>query len=262
MLRFYSSVTVYFRLLPIDRYPVTNTTPEHPAPKKQSPFIDLIVSILLPSVILMKLSGDDKLGPTGALILALAFPVGWGLYDLAKNGTKNYVAILGVVSVLLTGSIGLLKLDAQWLAVKEAAIPLCIGLGILIANFFGFPLIRKLLYNPTVMRIDRVDEALESRGNQEKFTQRLDRANTFFACTFFFSAIANYVLAKKIVVSESGTEEFNNELGRMTLLSYPVIAIPSMIMMFAIFYYIWRTINTLTDLKLEQVIVGGEDAEK
>lgn len=240
---------------------MTNTNPEDSKPKKQSPFIDLIVSILLPSLILMKLSGDDKLGPTGALVFALAFPIGWGLYDLAKNGTKNYVAILGVVSVLLTGSIGLLKLDAQWLAVKEAAIPLCIGLGILIANFFGFPLIRKLLYNPTIMRIDRVDEALASRGNKEKFTQRLDRANTFFACTFFFSAIANYVLAKKIVVSESGTEDFNNELGRMTLLSYPVIAIPSMLMMFAIFYYIWRTINTLTDLKLEQVIVGGEENE-
>ena len=113
MLRFYSSVTVYFRLLPIDRYPVTNTTPEHPAKKKQSPFIDLIVSILLPSVILMKLSGDDKLGPTGALILALAFPVGWGLYDLAKNGTKNYVAILGVVSLCCRSVVRLLRLELR-----------------------------------------------------------------------------------------------------------------------------------------------------
>lgn len=243
---------------------MTETDSSSPTPqpaKKQSPFVDLIVSILLPSIILMKLSGDDKLGPTGALILALSFPIVWGLYDLFKNGTRNYVAILGVVSVLLTGSIGLLKLDAQWLAVKEAAIPLCIGLGILIANFFGFPLIRKLLYNPAIMQVDRVEEALKSRGNETKFTQRLDRANTLFACTFFFSAVANYVLAKVIVKSDTGTEAFNNELGRMTLLSYPVIAIPSMIMMFAIFYYIWRTINKLTDLKLEQVIVGGETSD-
>jgi len=179
-----------------------------------------------------------------------------------KNGVKNYVAILGVVSVLLTGSIGLLKLDAQWLAVKEAAIPLCIGIGVLVANFLGFPLIRKLLYNPSVMRVDRVDEVLQARGNQQQFLQRLDRANILFACTFFFSAVANYVLAKMIVKSASGTEAFNNELGRMTLLSYPVIAIPSMIMMLAIFYYIWRTISKLTDLKLEQVIVGGEEEEK
>jgi len=210
----------------------------------------------------MKFSGEDQLGPTGALILALSFPILWGLYDLLKNGVKNYVAILGVVSVLLTGSIGLLKLDAQWLAVKEAAIPLCIGIGVLVANFLGFPLIRKLLYNPSVMRVDRVDEVLQARGNQQQFLQRLDRANILFACTFFFSAVANYVLAKMIVKSASGTEAFNNELGRMTLLSYPVIAIPSMIMMLAIFYYIWRTISKLTDLKLEQVIVGGEEEEK
>lgn len=220
-----------------------------------------MVTIIIPSIILMKLSGDDKLGPTGALLLALSFPVLYGLYDLIKNGVKNYLAVLGVVSVLLTGSIGLLKLDAQWLAIKEAAIPLCIGLGVLVANFFGFPLIRKLLYNPGIMRVDRVDEALVARGNQQQFFQRLDKANTFFACTFFFSAIANYVLAKMIVKSDSGTEAFNNELGRMTLLSYPVIAIPSMIMMLAIFYYIWRTISKLTDLKLEQVIVGGEEDE-
>ncbi len=96
--------------------------------------MDLIVSIVLPSVILMKFSGEDQLGPSGALVLALSFPIAWGLYDLFKNGVKNYVAILGVVSVLLTGSIGLLKLDAQWLAVKEAAIPLCIGIGVLVAN--------------------------------------------------------------------------------------------------------------------------------
>jgi hypothetical protein len=67
------------------------------------------------------------------------------------------------------------------------------------------------------------------------------------------------VLAKVIVKSDSGTEAFNNELGRMTLLSYPVIAIPSMIMMVAIFYYIWSTIRKLTDLKLEQIIVGAEE---
>ena len=218
-----------------------------------------MVSIILPSIILMKFSGEDKLGATGGLLVALSFPIIWGLYDFVKNGTKNWVALLGVVSVLLTGSIGLLKLDAQWLAVKEAAIPLLIGVGILVANYFGFPLIRKLIYNPAIVNVDRVNEAIQLRGNEQQFKTRLDRANTFFACTFFFSAVANYVLAKTIVTSDSGTEAFNNELGRMTLLSYPVIAIPSMIMMLAVFYYIWRTINKLTDLSLEQVIVGGED---
>ena len=64
----------------------------------------------------------------------------------------------------------------------------------------------------------------------------------------------NYVLAKWIVVSPSGTQAFNEELGRMTLVSYPVIAIPSMIMMMLIFYYLWRTIRRLTGYTLEEVM--------
>lgn len=51
-----------------------HTRAEH----KPRPLIDLAVSILIPSLILMKLSGEDRLGADGALLLALAFPLGWG----------------------------------------------------------------------------------------------------------------------------------------------------------------------------------------
>jgi len=64
----------------------------------------------------------------------------------------------------------------------------------------------------------------------------------------------NYVLAKWIVISPSGSTAFNEELGRMTLVSYPMIAIPSMIMMIAIFYYLWRSIRRLTGYTLDEVL--------
>jgi len=210
----------------------------------------------------MKFSSEEQLGPTTALIVALAFPIGYGLYELMFNAKRNYMALLGVVSVLLTGGIGLLKIDAQWLAVKEAAIPLCIGIGVLVANKLGYPLIRKLLFNPTLMNVDRIEEELDKNQTRQEFDLRLDRANTLLAGTFLFSAVMNYFLAKLIVTSESGSAAFNEELGRMTLLSYPVIAIPSMIMMLAIFWFIWRTVNKMTGLSLEQVMVGGDDDEK
>lgn len=226
--------------------------------KKSNPFLDIVISILVPSVILMRMSGDDKLGPTMALIVALAFPLGYGLYELFVNNNRNGVAVLGVISVLLTGGIGLFKIDAKWLAVKEAAIPLCIGIGVLVAAKFGYPLVRKLLFNPAVLNVERINGELESKQNSREFESKLDRANTFLAGTFFFSAVMNYFLAKIIVKSESGSTAFNEELGRMTLLSYPVIVVPSMIMMICIFYYIWRTIKNLTGLKLEEVLVADE----
>ncbi len=71
----------------------------------------------------------------------------------------------------------------------------------------------------------------------------------------------NYFLAKLIVTSVSGSAAFNEELGRMTLLSYPVIAIPSMVMMLAIFWFIWRTVNRLTGLTLEEIMVSEASAE-
>ena len=226
--------------------------------EKPRPIVDLLISIVIPSVILMKFSGADDLGPTWALIIALAFPVCYGLYDLLFEGKRNFVAVLGVVSVLLTGGIGLLKIDAQWLAVKEAAIPLCIGIGVLVASKLGFPLVRKLLFNPSIMNVEKIDEALGKRNNREKFENSLDRANTLFAGTFLFSAVMNYFLARYIVRSESGTAAFNEELGRMTLLSYPVIAIPSMVMMMAIIWFIWRTVKQLTGLTLEEVMVADK----
>jgi hypothetical protein len=72
--------------------------------------------------------------------------------------------------------------------------------------------------------------------------------------TFFFSAVMNYILARWIVTSPAGSAAFNEQLGQLTLLSYPMIAIPSMVMMLAIFYYLWRTIHGMTGLALEDIV--------
>ena len=226
------------------------TTPDH----QPRPWIDLLVSIVIPSVILMKFSGDEHLGSVNALILGLAFPLGWGLFELIRYQKKNFIALLGLISVGLTGGIGLLELDAGWLAIKEAAVPAVIGLAVLISTRTKYPLVRTLLYNPNVLDVDKIHASLEERGSVDEFEERLMKASYFFAGTFLFSSIMNYVLAKWIVVSPSGTQAFNEELGRMTLVSYPMIAIPSMVMMMLIFWYLWRTSRRLTGHTLEEVM--------
>lgn len=221
---------------------------------KPRPLIDLLLSIVIPSVILMKLSGNDELGASNALIVALAFPIGWGLYELIRFKVTNYIALLGLVSVLLTGSIGLMELDTQWLAVKEAAIPALLGIAVLISAQLGYPLIKTLLYNPKVLNTERIALILRERGHDEAFEARLLNATYLLSGTFFFSAVMNYLLATWIVTSPSGSAAFNEELGRLTLISYPVIAIPSMVMMLAIFYFLWRSVHSLTGLKLEEML--------
>ncbi|MBJ7537668.1 VC0807 family protein [Marinomonas transparens] len=222
---------------------------------KPRPMVDLIVSVVLPSFILMKLSGEDELGVSGGLILALAFPLGWGVFELIKHKKFNFIALLGLVSVLLTGSIGLFELDNKWLAIKEAAIPAIIGIAVLVSSFTPYPLVRALLFNASVMDVDMIKQKLEENRSTVAFEKKMMRATYFVAGSFAFSAVMNYVLAKWIVTSPAGTEAFNEELGQMTLYSYPMIALPSMVMMMAIFYYLWRSINKATGLKLEDLMV-------
>jgi len=230
--------------------PNTSSVSDH----KPRPWIDLLVSIIIPSVILMKFSGDEYLGSVNALIIGLAFPLGWGLFELIRYGKKNFIALLGIISVTLTGGIGLLELDAGWLAIKEAAVPAVIGLAVLVSTRTRYPLVRTLLYNPNVLDVDKIQKTLVEKDKVAEFEARLLNASYFFAATFLFSSIMNYVLARWIVTSDAGTQAFNEELGRMTLVSYPMIAIPSMVMMMLIFWYLWRTISRLTGYKLEQVM--------
>lgn len=227
------------------------------AAKKPNPLIEIAVTIIVPAIVLMKLSGDDRLGSLRALLLALAFPLAWGLWDGYKRRKLNWLSVLGVVSTLLTGGIGLLALDAQWLAVKEAAVPSLIGLVILGSAWTQSPLIRLLVFNATLFDVDRVHKALEEKHNTAAFEQRLRAGTIMLAGTFFFSAVANYILARWVVHSPAGTQAFNEELGRLTLLSYPVIAVPSMLMMMALMFWLARGAKSLTGLDLGDMMQGG-----
>ncbi len=188
-----------------------------------------------------------------ALVVALLFPIIYGGMDLVRNKKFNFISALGFISVLLTGGIGLLELDTRWLALKEALIPGLIGLAVLGSTFTRYPLMQKLVLNDTVLNLSLINERLKENGQSEAFERCLMSSNYLFASTFAFSSAMNYFLATWIVTSPSGTAAFNEELGKMTLYSYPMIAIPSMLMMFGIFYYIWRQIRAMTSLETEQI---------
>lgn len=224
-------------------------------PKKPNALLEIGITIIVPAVILMKLSGADNLGPLRALLLALAFPLAWGLWDGWKRRRLNWLSVLGVISVLLTGGIGLLQLDARWLAVKEAAVPGAIGLAVLASAWTRQPLIRILVFNADLFDVERVHKSLADRGTEAAFETQLRQGTVLLAGTFFFSSVANYILARWIVISPAGTEAFNQELGRLTLLSYPVIALPSMVMMIVLMFWLARGAKRLTGLELEEMML-------
>ena len=105
--------------------------------------------------------------------------------------------------------------------------------------------------------VERINSALVAKGNATAFEKRLRQGTIMLAATFLFSAVANYLLARWVVTSPAGTEAFNQELGRLTLLSYPIIAIPSMLMMMGLMFWLAREAKTLTGMAMGDMLQGG-----
>jgi len=217
---------------------------------QSSSWLDLIFNIALPSLIMMKGSGEDQLGPVWGLVIALAFPLGYGLYDFIKKRKINFFSILGLVSILLTGGISLLKLNPHWIAVKEAAIPGVLGLVVLISLKTKTQLIRKILLNDNIFDTGLIESALQSKNNEAKFEKRLIHATYLLSLSFFVSSLLNYVLAKVLLKSEPGTVGYTEELGKMTAMSYPVIVLPSLLMMGFALWFLFSGIKKLTGLEI------------
>ncbi len=222
--------------------------------KKENIFINILINIVIPTVILSKFSGEDDLGVKWAIIVALAFPIIYGLNDIRYRGKFNFFSALGIISIALTGGMALLKLPPQYIMIKEAAIPAIFAIVTLVSLKTPYPLVRTLLFNDKILQIDKVNHALATKGTQKEFDKALVNASYLVTLSFVVSSILNFVLAKMLLLSEPGTEAFNAELAKMQALSFPVIAIPAtMVMMFALFY-LFKKIKALTALELEEII--------
>ena len=232
----------------------SETHSDKPAEKQESLLLNLLCNIILPTLILTKLSNEDYLGIKLAIIVALAFPLIYGLHDFITRGKLNFFSGLGVVSVSLTGGISLLEMDAIYIAIKEASIPGVLGVATLLSLKTSQPLIHTLLLNDKVFDVGRINQALDSNDSQSEFDQLLISASWILACSFFLSSLLNYLLAVIILTAEPGTVAFNEQLGKMTALSFPVIALPAMAVMMGNIFYLFRGIKKLTGLELENIV--------
>ena len=219
---------------------------------------NLAFNIIIPVLIMTKLSGEDNLGPAWSIVLALIFPIGFGLWDLKQSGKVNAFSILGIISVILTGGISLLKLPAEYIAIKEATIPALIGLAVLITQRTSKPLLKVFVLNEQIVNWQNLNQSLANTGTHALFEKKMAISSYIVAGSFFLSAALNYILAKVILVSPPGTTEYTEELGRMTALSYPVIVIPSMLMLLAALWYIFAQIKKLTGQDLDHFLADSK----
>ncbi len=229
-------------------------------PKPENLWLNLIFNVALPTAIQSWGSGDKGFGPKWGLIVALLFPLAYGIHDFVVRRRFNFISVLGFASVLITGGFGLLKLDVFWFAVKDGILPLLIGAAIFLSIRTKAPLVKEMLYNPQLIDVERVDIALTERGEQEGFERLLRRASYLLTVAMLLSAVLNYSFARHIIRSPSGTEAFNQELAKMHWISLAGLSLPVMAMMM---YALWRLLSgleSITGLTLDEIL--RQPAEK
>jgi hypothetical protein len=224
-----------------------------PAHKRENIWINLILNVVLPSLLLTK--GGKWLEPAPLLITALSMPLIYGIYDFIARKKVNMFSIIGFVSVLITGAVGLFEnIPTRWIAIKEAAVPLLFGIAIIGSSFTKKPLIRSLLFSPELFDVELIENSLDEKGTRKDFEKVISSCTGWVVGSFVLSAILNYALAVWLVKSPSGTEAFNQEIGKMTALSWPVIALPTTAVMMVALMKLMKGIESATGHVLDDVL--------
>ena len=238
---------------------------------KENLLINFAFNIILPILILRK--GDDWFGGligkvvnqsidstlVASILLAFAvsFPVGYGLYDFARRKKWNFFSILGAISALLTGGIGLIPGGSVTMfAIKEAALPALLGLFTICTINTKRPLVKMFLYNPEIFEVNRINDLLSKNGTTVQFHLLLTKCTWLLGITFILSAALNYFLARLIVITEPHIDKnaFNDEIGAMMGWSFPVISLPSMLISGYALWLLIRGIKKLTGLNMEDAM--------
>jgi uncharacterized protein YqhQ len=168
---------------------------------------------------------------------------------------------LGLTNVLFTGGLALMGLNGFWFAIKEAAFPSLVGLFVFGSAFSKKPFIKTLFLNPALMKVDLLEERLEQNNKKAEFNEHMKMATLWLSLSFVFSAVCNFVLAKRIFTNidptlapEAQSIILNEQIAKMTTWSMAVIMVPSIIFLLGIFWYILKGVKNYSGLSTEELL--------
>jgi hypothetical protein len=228
---------------------------------KENPLLNLVINILLPVMILNK--GAKYMDARWTLALALSLPLIYGIQDYVRRGHKNYVSLLGIVNIALTGSLALMSLQGIWFCLKEAMLPAILGILVIASAWTKNPAAQMMFCNPQVMNMPLIEEKLAAFMRTVEFEALLKRTTLWLSLSFFISGVLNFALAYHIFVdidpSLAGSARdqiLNEQIARMTWMGFAVIALPLMVFSGTLIYLFLRKLSALTELPINSLIKG------
>lgn len=261
-------------------FPFQATMSRSPADKDGHPLANLLINVLLPVLVLGVLSKDPALqkeprlwhiGPMAAMIVALSLPIGYGVWFVVRRRKVNTFSLLGVASVLLTGGLtlylwnsnGTVKPHAGLLfSIKEAIMPLILGVVIWWSKRTDTPLIRVFLYHDGIFDIGRIEAKVAERNASARYEEILGRATRLFAASFFLSALLNLIFVQWFFrgfdpQAVDAFEQFNAIVSRVMGWGLLVIGVPVLAFMILTVKRLTADLAALTEMKEGEILLQG-----
>ncbi len=224
-----------------------------------NPLYNILFNILLPVIILNQATAH--LGAPQALVLALSIPIAYGLWDLVQKKKTNWMSVLGIFNVLLTGGLALMHLEGIWFAVKEAAFPLILGAAVCASAFSKKPFLKTVVFQPHALNVDNILNALPADQGIHKLESHFRTSTLLFSGSFLISSALNFALAYRIfsdipaeILEPQRSVILNDQIAKMTSLSFVVIVLPLMLVSALVMWYLLNGIKKLTALEWPQIL--------
>ena len=154
-----------------------------------------------------------------------------------------------------------MHLQGMWFAVKEAAFPGLMAIGVAITARSKKPLVATLFCNPQILNMDVIDKILGEKNLQAPFLKLQQQTTLWLATSFVISSLLNYLIALRVFLPVDTTlsaiaqsEILNGQIAKMTGLGFTAIAAPMMVFTGFILYFFLKKVGQMTGLEIEQII--------
>ena len=194
----------------------------------------------------------------GGEVQRVAVGVGESDGDLDRG-----VAVLGLVAVIVTGGLGLLKLPAFWFGIKEIAVPVLIGIAFPLSHRWGKPIISSMLFAPHLINERALRAALDTPEKQASFDKQLFQASLGLGIAMLGSAVINFALAMYLIGNkEPGSEAYVKAIGTLNWSGTLIIGAPLLVAMMVVMVRFLRGIQRLTGLEKEDLLNAGQTVRR
>ena len=236
--------------------------------KATKSLLNVLLSVLAPVLVLdnCSASGDKlwHLGTTWAMVVALALPIGCGIYSLVTERKVEAMTAFGLLGTILTGVVTIyantgdalaIRPDTPWwYAAKEAIIALLLAGAMLVSGGKEGSLLRACVYSDALFDIRRIETTVREKGLTDGYDSILKQAAYMTSGSLFFSAILNFALALYFLLpvpdmpAAEQTVQYNYAVSKMTWMGYLIIGVPLLATLFLVIRYLGRELQQLTDL--------------